>query len=132
MANGKASGSRTVGVTSPSADRAEPGSLTAWAAVPLLVALPVADTAIAIVRRLRARRPLFAGDRSHVYDQLVDRGLKTLYAHNSRFAVQVGQTVRGGDVISYAGETGVATGPHVHFEVRINDQPVDPMPYLGG
>ncbi|MCU1430160.1 MAG: UDP-N-acetylmuramyl pentapeptide phosphotransferase/UDP-N-acetylglucosamine-phosphate transferase [Actinomycetia bacterium] len=48
---------------------------TAWAAVPLLVALPVADTAIAIVRRWRARRPLFAGDRSHVYDQLVDRGL---------------------------------------------------------
>ncbi len=51
------------------------GSTTAWAAVPLLVALPVADTLIAIVRRLRARRPLFTGDRSHVYDQLVDRGL---------------------------------------------------------
>ncbi len=46
-----------------------------WWAVPLLVAVPVADTAIAIVRRLRARRPLLSGDRSHVYDQLVDRGM---------------------------------------------------------
>lgn len=48
-----------------------------WAAVPLLVALPVADTAIAIMRRVRAKRPVFTGDRSHVYDQLVDRGLRT-------------------------------------------------------
>ncbi|MEP6624047.1 MAG: MraY family glycosyltransferase [Acidimicrobiia bacterium] len=46
-----------------------------WWAVPLLVAVPVADTAIAIVRRLRAHRPLLSGDRSHVYDQLVDRGM---------------------------------------------------------
>lgn len=45
-----------------------------WAAVPLLVAVPVLDTAVAFVRRLRARRPLFTGDRGHVYDQLVDRG----------------------------------------------------------
>src|SRR5262249_34339855 len=46
----------------------------AWIALPLLVALPLADTAIAILRRARSRRPLFAGDRSHVYDQLADRG----------------------------------------------------------
>jgi UDP-GlcNAc:undecaprenyl-phosphate GlcNAc-1-phosphate transferase len=46
-----------------------------WWAVPLLVGLPVADTAIAILRRLRAHRPLLQGDRSHVYDQLVDRGM---------------------------------------------------------
>ena len=46
-----------------------------WWAVPLLVAMPIADTTIAIVRRLRARRPLLSGDRSHVYDQLVDRGM---------------------------------------------------------
>lgn len=45
-----------------------------WAAVALLVAVPLADTGIAILRRLRAHRPLFSGDRSHVYDQLVDRG----------------------------------------------------------
>lgn len=46
-----------------------------WWSVPLLVAVPVVDTAIAIVRRLRAHRPLLSGDRSHVYDQFVDRGL---------------------------------------------------------
>ncbi len=46
-----------------------------WWAVPLLVAVPVADTAIAILRRVRAHRPLLSGDRSHVYDQLVDRGM---------------------------------------------------------
>jgi UDP-GlcNAc:undecaprenyl-phosphate GlcNAc-1-phosphate transferase len=52
----------------------DPGGVGGWAAIPLLVALPVFDTVIAIVRRVRARRPVFSGDRSHVYDQLVDRG----------------------------------------------------------
>lgn len=52
---------------------AEPGGAT-WAALPLLVAVPVTDTAVAILRRRLAGRPLLAGDRSHVYDQLVDRG----------------------------------------------------------
>jgi UDP-GlcNAc:undecaprenyl-phosphate/decaprenyl-phosphate GlcNAc-1-phosphate transferase len=45
-----------------------------WIATPLIVGLPLADTAIAILRRSLARRPLFQGDRSHVYDQLVDQG----------------------------------------------------------
>ena len=52
----------------------DPGGVSGWAAIPLLVALPVLDTAVAILRRRRARRPLFTGDRSHIYDQLVDRG----------------------------------------------------------
>ncbi|MBK5289962.1 MAG: undecaprenyl/decaprenyl-phosphate alpha-N-acetylglucosaminyl 1-phosphate transferase [Acidimicrobiia bacterium] len=46
-----------------------------WFAAPLIVAVPILDTAIAVWRRLRTRRPLFTGDRSHVYDQLVDRGV---------------------------------------------------------
>jgi UDP-GlcNAc:undecaprenyl-phosphate GlcNAc-1-phosphate transferase len=46
-----------------------------WAAVPLLVALPIVDTTVAVARRVRAGRPVFSGDRSHVYDQLVDRGI---------------------------------------------------------
>lgn len=50
------------------------GSTAEAAASVLFVAVPVADTAIAILRRLRAGRPLFAGDRGHTYDQLVDRG----------------------------------------------------------
>lgn len=49
-------------------------SVAAWAAVPLLLAVPALDTAVAMVRRHRAGVPLFSGDRGHVYDQLVDRG----------------------------------------------------------
>jgi UDP-GlcNAc:undecaprenyl-phosphate/decaprenyl-phosphate GlcNAc-1-phosphate transferase len=49
-------------------------SLSVSSGAVLFIAVPVGDTAVAIVRRLRARRPLFQGDRGHVYDQLVDRG----------------------------------------------------------
>ncbi len=45
-----------------------------WIGVPLIVGLPLADTGIAVLRRSLARQPLFQGDRSHVYDQLVDQG----------------------------------------------------------
>jgi len=46
-----------------------------WAALPLIVAVPILDTLVAIVRRLRAGNPIFSGDRSHIYDQLCDRGI---------------------------------------------------------
>jgi len=59
-----------------------------WTAVPLLVAVPVADTLVAIVRRARAHRPLLAGDRGHVYDQLVDRGRSRLAVTIALVAVQ--------------------------------------------
>jgi murein DD-endopeptidase MepM/ murein hydrolase activator NlpD len=64
---------------------------------------------------------------------LIDHGngLATFYAHNSRNEVEIGQRVRAGDVIALAGSTGASTGPHVHFEVRVNGQAVDPAPYLG-
>ncbi len=57
-------------------------------------------------------------------------GLATLYGHNSRLAVTAGQHVKKGQIIAYAGSTGKSTGPHVHYEVRINNTPVDPMKYL--
>lgn len=57
-------------------------------------------------------------------------GISTLYGHNSELLVSEGQTVRKGQVISYAGSTGYSTGPHVHFEVRVNGSPVDPLGYL--
>lgn len=57
-------------------------------------------------------------------------GLITLYGHNSRLLVTPGQTVQAGDVISLSGSTGRSTGPHLHFEVRINGQRTNPRYYL--
>ena len=57
-------------------------------------------------------------------------GLSTSYAHNSSVLVSVGQHVEQGDVVSISGSTGHSTGPHVHFEVRVNGAPVDPLLYL--
>lgn len=57
-------------------------------------------------------------------------GMETLYAHCSQLLVTVGQTVKQGDVIAKVGSTGNSTGPHCHFEVRINGEKVDPTAYL--
>lgn len=57
-------------------------------------------------------------------------GMSTLYAHQSKFAVSSGQNVVKGEVIGYVGSTGWSTGPHLHFEVRINGNPTDPMAYI--
>ncbi len=57
-------------------------------------------------------------------------GLLTLYAHNFRLLARPGQTVKAGDVISLSGATGRVTGPHLHFEVRVNGQRTNPRYYL--
>jgi murein DD-endopeptidase MepM/ murein hydrolase activator NlpD len=57
-------------------------------------------------------------------------GIATAYGHNSKLLVSVGQTVGQGSVIASSGNTGHSTGPHVHFEVRVNGTAVDPIPYL--
>src|SRR5205085_9869992 len=54
-------------------------------------------------------------------------GTATLYGHCSRLYAGVGRTVRAGDVIAAVGSTGFSTGPHCHFEVRINGRPVNPL-----
>jgi peptidoglycan hydrolase-like protein with peptidoglycan-binding domain len=76
----------------------------------------------------------FAGWNAGGYGNLVvidhRLGYQTWYAHLSSFAVIAGQTVTGGTRIGNVGATGHVTGPHLHFEVRRNGTPVDPMPYL--
>lgn len=59
------------------------------------------------------------------------RGIQTLYGHNSKLAVKVGQRVRKGQVISYVGTSGFSTGPHCHYEVRKGGRAVNPVSYLG-
>jgi len=57
-------------------------------------------------------------------------GISTRYGHLSGYSVTAGQHVHRGDVIGYVGESGRSTGPHLHYEVRINDTPVNPYKYL--
>jgi murein DD-endopeptidase MepM/ murein hydrolase activator NlpD len=57
-------------------------------------------------------------------------GIATAYGHNTSIAAGVGQQVAQGQLIAYSGNTGNSTGPHIHFEVRINGSAVDPLGYL--
>ncbi|NUS73788.1 MAG: M23 family metallopeptidase [Corynebacteriales bacterium] len=76
----------------------------------------------------------FAGMDSGGYGNLVildhGNGIVTYYGHNSVLTVQVGQTVNVGDQIAEMGSTGDSTGPHLHFEVRIDDTQIDPLQFL--
>lgn len=66
------------------------------------------------------------------YAVMIDHGnaMETLYGHCSELLVEEGQQVRAGDAIALVGSTGNSTGPHVHFEVRINGECQDPLDYL--
>ena len=57
-------------------------------------------------------------------------GVQTLYAHGSQIIAQLGQEVKAGDVVLKVGSTGYSTGPHAHFEVRVNGTPVNPLDYV--
>ena len=59
-------------------------------------------------------------------------GISTLYGHGQKILTTVGTEVKKGDLIMEVGSTGNSTGPHLHFEVRVNGSPVDPKPYLQG
>jgi murein DD-endopeptidase MepM/ murein hydrolase activator NlpD len=76
---------------------------------------------------------IFAGWQSG-YGQLVvidhGNGLTSRYGHLSKVEVTVGQKLVRGEMLGRVGSTGRSTGPHLHFEVRVNDEPVDPLPYL--
>lgn len=88
--------------------------------------MPVASTADGLV--------IHAGPYSG-YGNLVilyhSNGLTTRYGHLSRITVEAGQRIKRGEQLGHAGSTGRSTGPHVHYEIRENDQPVDPMRYVG-
>ena len=57
-------------------------------------------------------------------------GVMTLYAHGSQICVELGQEVKRGDIVLKVGSTGYSTGPHAHFEVRINGKYVNPLDYI--
>ena len=68
-----------------------------------------------------------------LYVQIEHGGsLETRYGHMSRIAVAQGQFVHKGDVIGYVGSTGRSTGPHLHYEVRVDGNAVNPIPYMHG
>ncbi len=57
-------------------------------------------------------------------------GLETIFAHNKNALVRKGDIVRRGEIIAQVGNTGSSTGPHVHYEIRVNGTPVDPLYYI--
>lgn len=90
------------------------------------IGTPVYATADGTVSKVEVR---FSG-----YGKLVEIdhgfGYRTRYAHMHDFAVKKGQNVKRGDLIGYVGNTGLSTAPHLHYEVLINDQRVDPVHYF--
>lgn len=77
---------------------------------------------------------LYSGDDIKGYGNMIivrhDGGLLTVYAHNDENLVKEGDQVKRGQTIAKAGSTGSASGPHLHFEVRKDERPEDPMLYL--
>jgi murein DD-endopeptidase MepM/ murein hydrolase activator NlpD len=85
------------------------------------------------VRSAASGTVIFAGQ-DEEYGNLVivehGMGLESRYAHNERLSVRVGDRVRRGQMVAAAGSTGNSSAPHVHFEIRKNGMPVDPLQYL--
>jgi murein DD-endopeptidase MepM/ murein hydrolase activator NlpD len=78
--------------------------------------------------RVRLAEPYFGYGNTIILDH--GNGLATLYGHLFEGHLEVGEAVEQGDVIGLVGCTGSCTGDHLHFEIRVDDEPVDPLPYL--
>jgi murein DD-endopeptidase MepM/ murein hydrolase activator NlpD len=91
-----------------------------------------ADTGTPILAAADGKVVFAGAQRGYGNVVIVDHGksLATLYAHQSVLSVRQGDVVKRGQVIGAVGATGYATGPHLHFEVRVGGNPVDPIPYL--
>lgn len=72
----------------------------------------------------------WAGGYGNVVQLSHGNGIVTVYGHNSRIAVKTGEPVKKGQIIAYMGSTGRSTGPHVHYEIRVNGTAVDPISFL--
>ncbi len=85
------------------------------------------------VKATKAGKVVFAGWKAG-YGLMVeiahDMGYSTIYAHNSQLLVKRGQEVKEGQVIALSGDTGKTDGPHLHYEIRLNGKPLDPMVFL--
>ncbi len=91
--------------------------------------LDIAAPAGSPIQAVRAGTVTFAGERGGYGNVVIldhGDGLETRYAHCQSLDVQVGDSVRAGAQVATVGSTGRSTGPHLHFEVRQDDQPVDP------
>ncbi len=77
---------------------------------------------------------IYAGHKFHGYGKMImiehTPSLTTLFAHCQKLLVKSGEAVHKGNLIALVGRTGRATAPHLHFEVRLNREPVDPLAYL--
>ena len=86
-----------------------------------------------VVRTPADGRVIFARRQANYGNLLVvdhGGGITTRFGHLSRFESEVGERVGKGDVIGYVGNSGRTTGPHLHYEVRVNDRPLNPRNYL--
>lgn len=91
-----------------------------------------ADSGV-VVRAARAGRVVFAGWRGGYGNAVIiehGQGYSTLYGHLSDYQVEGGQNVATAQTIGYVGSTGNSSGPHLHFEVRLEEQPYNPLQFL--
>ncbi|QTL99602.1 peptidoglycan DD-metalloendopeptidase family protein [Iocasia frigidifontis] len=85
------------------------------------------------IRAARSGKIIYGGWASGYGNTVIiehERGVRSLYAHNSKLLVSSGQRVERGQAIALSGNTGNSTGPHLHFEIQINGQPVNPLNYI--